>query len=72
MVYSYNYCVFGYYPSSGFYLKHDVSETRFCLRLQAKNQPHLVLVLVSGDRVQLSRFLPEDGYRIQSPKRCFK
>jgi hypothetical protein len=31
----YSYCVSGYYSSSCFYLKHIVSETGFCLRLQA-------------------------------------
>jgi hypothetical protein len=38
-----------------FYLKHNVSETGFCLRLIY---------------AQLSRLLPEDGDRIQCPKRC--
>jgi hypothetical protein len=32
----YNYCVSGYYPSSCFYLKHNVSETGFCLRFQVE------------------------------------
>jgi hypothetical protein len=38
-----------------FYLKQNVSETGFCLRLVY---------------AQLNRLLPEDGDRIQSPKRC--
>jgi hypothetical protein len=32
----YKYCVSGLYPLSCFYLKHNVSDTGFCLRLQVK------------------------------------
>jgi hypothetical protein len=34
--YKYNYCVSGHYPSSCFYLKHNFSETQFCLFLQVE------------------------------------
>jgi hypothetical protein len=32
----YSYCVSGHYPSPRFYVKHNVSETEFCLRLQVE------------------------------------
>jgi hypothetical protein len=36
MVYYYNYCDSGHYRSSSFYIKHNVLETEFCLRLQVE------------------------------------
>jgi hypothetical protein len=61
----YNYCVSGHYPLSCFYLKHNVSETRFCLCLQVEpTQLDPSTDLVSGPEMgassinlaQLSRF----------------
>jgi hypothetical protein len=36
MVHEYKCYVSGHYPSTCFYLKHNVLETGFCLRLQVK------------------------------------
>jgi hypothetical protein len=52
---------------------HNVSETGFCLRLHVKptqlGTMDLKIDISSIDWAQLSRVLPEDGDRIQSPKR---
>jgi hypothetical protein len=39
MVHKYKYYVSLHYPSSHFYLKHNVSKTGFCLHLQVKRTP---------------------------------
>jgi hypothetical protein len=64
------------------YLNHKVSETGVCLHLQIKPTCWIQsteLALISGhleigtsfiDWAQLSRCLPQDGDRIQSPKHC--
>jgi hypothetical protein len=57
----YKYYVSQHYPSSCFYLKHSVSETGFCLRLNVKTTQ-----LGPSDRA--SPYLPRSGDKIQSPK----
>jgi hypothetical protein len=51
------------------YLKHNVSETRLCLRLQV--EPSQLFPFDGGSlMVRNEKVQPEVGYRIQSPKRC--
>jgi hypothetical protein len=45
----------------GFYIKHNVAETRLCLRLR-----------VEPAQLSPTKYvLPEDGERTQCPKRCY-
>jgi hypothetical protein len=50
------------------YLKHNVSETELCLSLRR----NFSVVPIDGSSLmgRNEKVQPEDGYRMQSPKRC--
>jgi hypothetical protein len=62
MVHWYKYYVTGHYPSSCFYPKHRP------VYISKRNVSEIGTGPI--DWAQMSRFLPEDGDRIQSPISC--
>jgi hypothetical protein len=68
MVNNYKYYVYGHYPWSCLYLKHNVYDIGFCLRLQVK--PNQLGPIDRASSFLRRLVLREDGDRIQFPKRC--